>query len=129
MPSNAYSFTTTSVTIPAGQLYAITSVTFYKALLDPSISYVLPIKIVSGTGAQITANLNIHYFHFIGNDFAGAYEHFYTRWNDADTTTGASTLVEMWALLHSHRLALPSSLFKQVTTPALIMMSPLINQL
>jgi hypothetical protein len=91
MPSNAYSFTTTTVTIPAGQLYAITSVTFYKALLDPSVSYVLPIKIVSGTGAQITANLNIHYFHFIGNDFAGAYEHFYTRWNNADTTTVAST--------------------------------------
>jgi hypothetical protein len=91
MPANAYSFTTTTVTIPAGQQYATTSVTFYKALLDPSVSYLLPIKIVSGTGAKLTANLNIHYYHFIGNDFAGAYEHFYTRWNNADSTTAPST--------------------------------------
>ncbi len=84
-------FTKTTVTITAGKQYAITSVTFYKNLLDPSKSYVLPIKIVSGTGAKLTANLNIHYFHFIGNDFAGSWEHFYTRWSNGDSTTVAST--------------------------------------
>jgi hypothetical protein len=95
MPSNAYSFTTTTVTIPAGQQYVTTSVTFYKNLLDPSQSYVLPIKIVSGTGAQLTANLNIHYFHFIGNDFAGAYTWDYYRYNAATvlpTPSGGTAL-------------------------------------
>ncbi|MDB4900800.1 MAG: hypothetical protein JWQ63_81 [Mucilaginibacter sp.] len=91
MPTGSFVFTTTSATIPAGQRTAIFSVTFYKHLLDPSKSYMLPIKIASAGGLKISGNQNIHYYHFIGNDFAGNYEQFYTRWNNADTTTAPST--------------------------------------
>ena len=91
MPSNAYVFTTTSVTIPAGQRFATLTVTMYKGLLDPSKSYMLPIAIKSAGGYTISGNMGVHYFHFIGNDFAGAYEHFYSRWNTPDSTTAAST--------------------------------------
>lgn len=92
MPAGSYSFTATSASIPAGQRYATVSVTFHKNLLDPSKSYMLPIKIVSTTGGyKISGNQGIHYYHFIGNDFAGAYEHFYTRWNNGDSTTAPST--------------------------------------
>jgi len=92
LPADAYVFTTTDVTIPAGQSSAVVSITFYKNKLDPSKSYMLPIKIAGTSGGYtISGNMAIHYFHFIGNDFAGSYEHFYTRWNNADTTTAPST--------------------------------------
>ena len=92
MPAAAYSFTTTTVTIPGGKLAVVTSVTFHKNLLDPSKSYMLPIKIVSTTGGyKISDNMKVHYYHFIGNDFAGNYEHFYTRWSNGDSTTTPST--------------------------------------
>lgn len=92
IPANAYKFTATSVTVPAGQQYATVSITFYKNLLDPSKSYMLPIRLVSATGGlTISGNMSIHYFHFIGNDFAGAYHHFYTRWSAPDTTGGLAT--------------------------------------
>src|ERR1700743_581128 len=70
MPANAFVFTATSVTVPAGKQYATVSVTFYKNKLNPALSYMLPIKIVSAGGATISGNQNIHYYHFIGNDFA-----------------------------------------------------------
>jgi hypothetical protein len=73
MPASAFKFTSTTVTVPAGQQYAIVSVTFYKNLLDPSKSYMLPIKIASAPGFTISGNQGIHYYHFIGNDFAGSY--------------------------------------------------------
>lgn len=91
MPAADYSFTQTKVTVPAGQQYANTSVTFYKALLDPSKSYVLPIYISNGGGQKLSSNLNIMYFHFIGNDFAGVYHHYYTRWSVPDTTGSLGT--------------------------------------
>jgi hypothetical protein len=92
MPTNAYKFTATSVTVPAGQQYATVSVTFYKNLLDPAKSYMLPIKIVSAPGFTISGNQGVHYYHFIGNDFAGSYDWHYTRFNSTDTTTAASPL-------------------------------------
>jgi hypothetical protein len=91
MPSNAYSFTATTVTVPAGQQYVTTSVTFYKNKLDPSKSYMLPIKIVSAGGLTISGNMGIHYYHFIGNDFAGAYLWDYTRTPAAGNFTGQPT--------------------------------------
>jgi hypothetical protein len=91
MPTGSFVFNTTTMTIPAGQRTAIFSVTFYKHLLDPSKSYMLPIKIVSAGGITLSGNMSIHYYHFIGNDFAGNYTHYYTRWNNADTTTAPST--------------------------------------
>lgn len=87
LPAEAYSFTTTEVTVPAGKQYAITSVTFYKNLIDPSKSYMLPIKIASTTGGYtISGNLGIHYYHFIGNDFAGVHSHRWDRWVGNDST-------------------------------------------
>jgi hypothetical protein len=89
MPANTFIFTATTVTIPAGQQYATVSVTFNKALLDPSLSYMLPIRITGTTGGRtISGNQNIHYYHFIGNDFAGSYEAFFTRWPVPNDTTG-----------------------------------------
>jgi uncharacterized protein DUF1735 len=80
LSADQFSFPATSVTIPAGQRSAILSVTFYKNLIDPTQSYMLPIKIVSASdGATVSGNYGIHYFHLIGNDFAGAYLHDYTR--------------------------------------------------
>jgi hypothetical protein len=92
LPADAFKFTGTKVTIPAGQQYANTSVTFYKALLDPAKSYVLPIVIKDGGGQKLSSNLNILYYHFIGNDFAGVYAHrLYTRHSVPDTTGSYAT--------------------------------------
>ena len=89
MPTNAFVFTSTSVSIPANQRSGIATVTFYKNLLDPSKSYMLPIKIVSASdGATVSGNFGIHYFHFIGNDFAGAYTQIFRRWNADDSLSG-----------------------------------------
>lgn len=91
MPAGSYVVSATKVTIPAGQRTAVLTVTFYKHLLDPSKSYMLPIKITDAGGLNISGNMGIHYYHFIGNDFAGVYEHFYTRWNVPDSTGAPST--------------------------------------
>jgi hypothetical protein len=89
MPSNAFVSPPTSVNIPAGQRNAILSVTFYKGLLDPSKSYMLPIAIKSAGGLNISGNQGIHYYHFIGNDFAGAYLQNFQRYNASDSTSVA----------------------------------------
>ena len=47
----------------------------------------LPIKIVSAGGLPISANFSIHYYHIIGNDFAGTYVHNFQRYNAADSTS------------------------------------------
>jgi hypothetical protein len=78
MPDGSYVLNVTSVTIKGGSRLANFSVTFYKNMLDPSKSYMLPVKIVSAD-QPISGNFNVHYFHFIGNDFAGDYLHDYTR--------------------------------------------------
>lgn len=86
-PTNAFSLSTTTVTIPAGQRVAIVSVTFYKSNFDPSQSYMLPIKIASTTGGYtISGNMSVHYYHYIGNDFAGLYSQHFTRWGVPDTS-------------------------------------------
>jgi hypothetical protein len=81
MPANAYVFTQTSVTIPGGQRSAVLNVTFYKNLLDPSKSYMLPIAIKSAGGINISGNQGIMYWHFIGNVFAGSYTQNFMRYN------------------------------------------------
>jgi len=86
MPDGSFVLSATKVTIPAGQRVGVVTVTFYKGLLDPSKSYMLPIKIVSGTGATVSGNYGIHYYHFIGNDFAGLYTWTYTRWQNGTGT-------------------------------------------
>jgi hypothetical protein len=90
MPADAYSYNTSTVTIPAGKQYATVSVTFYKNKLDPSKSYMLPIKIAGNSGGyKISGNMGIHYYHFIGNDFAGIYQWQFTRTPPAGNFTFA----------------------------------------
>ncbi|HEX8024076.1 DUF1735 domain-containing protein [Mucilaginibacter sp.] len=81
MPTTAYTFKTTVVDIPAGQRLKILTFTVYKNKLDPSKSYMLPIGITSAPGLTISANNALHYYHVIGNDFAGVYKWDYTRYN------------------------------------------------
>jgi hypothetical protein len=88
MPTNAYSFRTTVVDIPAGQRLKILTFTVLKNLLDPSKSYMLPIAITSAPGLTISANNSTHYYHVIGNDFAGTYVYDYRRWQDGATGPG-----------------------------------------
>ncbi|HZY35766.1 MAG TPA: DUF1735 domain-containing protein [Mucilaginibacter sp.] len=90
MPVNAFAFTQTTVTIPAGQRTAILTVTFYKNNLDPSKSYMLPIAIKNAGGLNISGNQGIMYYHFIGNVFAGAYRQTFRRWNATDSTTAGT---------------------------------------
>jgi hypothetical protein len=104
MPAGSFVFATTTVTIKAGTRVADIPVTFYKAKLDPSKSYMLPLKLTTSNIA-IAANYNIKYFHFIGNDFAGTYTWKYHRWQngtgpgstnipwDIDNTTDDAGLV------------------------------------
>lgn len=94
MPDGSYVLSATKVTIPAGQRVGIITVTFYKALLDPTQSYMLPIKIVSGaSGDIVSGNFGIHYYHFIGNDFAGQYLHDFTRTPPAGNFVGQPTTI------------------------------------
>lgn len=89
MPADAFSFTNTDVTIPAGKAYATVSVTIYKNKLDPSKSYMLPIKIAGAAGFTISGNNGVHYYHVIGNDFAGSYRRKYQRYNNFSDSTSA----------------------------------------
>lgn len=95
-PTGTYSLSTTSVNIPAGQRVAIVTLTIYKNKLDPTLSYMLPVKIAGTSGGYtISGNMGIHYYHIIGNDFAGDYKWQFTRtpaggnftYADGNTTT------------------------------------------
>lgn len=83
----------TTVTIPAGKRSAVITVTLYKGLLDPSKSYMLPLKITGTTGGYtISGNMAIHYFHVIGNDFAGTWRQTFRRWSGATDSLTAANL-------------------------------------
>ncbi len=79
IPTASYKLPITSVTIPAGQNSTLTTVIIDRTLLDPAVSYMLPVKVVNAGGITISANFGIHYYHIIGNDFAGTYNYDYTR--------------------------------------------------
>ncbi|HTK21998.1 MAG TPA: DUF1735 domain-containing protein [Mucilaginibacter sp.] len=91
MPAGSYTIDKTSGTIKAGQRLDSITVTFYKSKLDPAKSYMLPIKLASASNGILSGNFNAHYYHFIGNDFAGTYHHYYTRWSVPDTTGSLAT--------------------------------------
>lgn len=91
MPTNAYTFPDVTVTIPAGATQATLSVTFDKSKLDPSQSYMLPIAIKSAPGVTISGNYGVHYYHFIGNDFAGTYNWDFTRTPASGNFVGHTT--------------------------------------
>jgi hypothetical protein len=82
MPTGSYTISKTTGTIPAGKRLDSITVTVYRALLDPSKSYMLPIKLASTSNGILSGNFNAHYYHFIGNDFAGAYTWDYRRWQN-----------------------------------------------
>jgi hypothetical protein len=102
MPPGSYKISKLSGTIAAGKRLDSVTVTFYKNMLDPSKSYMLPIKLASTSNGILSGNFNAHYYHFIGNDFAGTYEHYYTRWETPDsTTTPSSNRVDKGAVIIS----------------------------
>src|SRR6266498_2716390 len=86
MPANAYSFSESTFTIPAGSRLDTLYVTFYKPALDPAVSYMLPITIKDASGETISGNLGTHYYHAIGNPLAGTYNWDFTRWPNQDAS-------------------------------------------
>jgi hypothetical protein len=86
LPSDAYTIGTTSLTIPAGQQYATTSLQVYQDKIDPAKSYLLPVSITDASGKALTSNLNTLYFNIIGNVIAGNYLWDFTRWGNPNQT-------------------------------------------
>lgn len=94
MPTNAYTISTLNVQIPANSRVAIVTMYVDMTKIDPSQSYMLPIRIVgSNPSYTISGNMGIHYYHFIGNDFAGNYNWDYTRTPPAGNFTGGTTTI------------------------------------
>ena len=92
LPTNAYTLGTTTLTIPAGEQYASTSIEVYQSMIDPAKSYLLPISIQDAGGIALTGNLNTLYFNIIGNVIAGDYSWDFTRWNNSAGTGAPSGL-------------------------------------
>ncbi len=92
LPASAYVFTATSVNIPAGAQFAYSTITINKYLLDPAKSYMLPVVIKSAAGVPISANFSTHYYHVIGNDFAGTYRYNFERFAGPDSTAALNGL-------------------------------------
>jgi hypothetical protein len=92
-PAGSYVLPPSTVTIPAGQRLAEVPITFYKSKLDPSKSYMLPLAILSTDNPAVVINATYpaHYYHFIGNDFAGSYTWDYRRWQNG-TGPGAGMI-------------------------------------
>ena len=86
-PAGSFKIINTSVTIPAAQHYATTTVEIYQNKLDPSVSYMLPVAITDGGGKSLSSNQNVIYYNVIGNPLAGNYVHNYYRWNGTTDTT------------------------------------------
>lgn len=84
MPDGSYTIDKLAGTIKAGQRLDSVHVTFDKSLLDPAKSYMLPIKLASASNGVLSGNFNAHYYHFIGNAFAGDYNWHYERRNNGD---------------------------------------------
>jgi hypothetical protein len=94
LPTANYKLLNTTLTIPAGQHYAETTLQVYTKGLDPALSYMLPISIKDASGKQVSGNLNTVYYHTIGNPLAGTYSWSFYRWNSTtDTTTAPNSTV------------------------------------
>ena len=84
-PDSTYAFTTTTVTVKAGQNYsALVPFIVHPSKIDPTQSYMFPISITAGGGATISGNFGTIYYHVIGNPIAGSYSWDWTRWNNSD---------------------------------------------
>ncbi|MBA4196712.1 MAG: hypothetical protein C0459_04075 [Chitinophaga sp.] len=94
-PDSTASFTTTSVTIKAGQSYsALVPFIVKPSKIDPTQSYMFPISITATpSGINTSSNFNTIYYHVIGNPLAGPYTDLYTRWNNASGTGSPSAVI------------------------------------
>ena len=79
--------TQTTLTIPAGERTATTTLEVTQNKFDPSKSYLFPVVItqVSG-GFTTTSNFNVKWFNVIGNPLAGPYLWTFRRYQQADTS-------------------------------------------
>jgi hypothetical protein len=87
-PDSIFSFSTTSVSIPAGANYSqAIPLVVYPDKVDPTKNYMLPISISTvPSGAGVAANYKTIFYHLIGNPIAGSYDEEWKRWNKADTS-------------------------------------------
>ena len=89
LPDSTYSFTQTSGTINAGSRLDTLYVTFFPEKIDPTVNYMLPIKIADASGQTISGNFGAAYYHMIGNPLAGNYNWTFSRWpNDVGPPSG-----------------------------------------
>lgn len=96
LPDSTYSYTTTTITIPAGHRIGRIPITLYPSKIDPLPSYALPIAIVSAAGPAgqnllVSGNAGVAIYTFIGNPLAGNYLQSFYRYNGpaATDTSGA----------------------------------------
>ena len=73
MPANAYSFSTSIATTANSNIYDTIPVTIYKHALNLAQNYMLPIKIISTGGVDITLDVSEIYLHTINRELAGIY--------------------------------------------------------
>jgi hypothetical protein len=90
MPDSLFHIVSTSGTIKAGERIVPLQIIFYPSKMDPTKSYMLPVKISDAGGQTISDNFSTIYFHVIGNPIAGSYTQEWLRWNNA-TGAGAPT--------------------------------------
>ena len=87
LPAANVKLLTTTLTIPAGEHYATTTLQIYTKGLDPAVSYMTPISITDASGKNLSSNLNTIYYHTIGNPLAGPYNWTFRRWSGTSDTT------------------------------------------
>ncbi len=73
MPSNAYSFSASVATTANSSIYDTIPVTIYKHALNLTKNYMLPIKIISTSGIDITLGASEIYLHTANSKLAGIY--------------------------------------------------------
>lgn len=132
LPAGNFKLLSTSLTIPAGQHYAETTLQVYTKNLDPAVSYMTPISIVDASGKNLSSNLNTAYFHTIGNPLAGPYAWSYRRWSGTtDTTTanngGGSDQIVGISPLGPTSLAFPEGYLDVFVDPNAVMTLNFIN--
>ncbi len=86
MPDSLYKVITTSVIIKAGTRVAYAKMVVYPSKVDPTKSYMAPIKPTSN-GLGTSANFGHIYFHTIGNPMAGNYNWDFYRYNSLTNPT------------------------------------------
>ena len=88
-PDSIYTFTSTSVTVKAGQSYSdAIKLTMFPPKIDPSKNYMLPISITGASGVNISGNFGTIYYHLIGNCLAGSYNVVGLRTNYTGANSG-----------------------------------------